>query len=79
MAFATHIVCHIQLSLCPHDELLPLLNVYICATLFIHFMRYDQRLKMVPQKYDYANLLFEESTYQIITSVPTLMDSGIID
>lgn len=79
VAFATHIICQIQLSPCLHDELPPLFNVCIYTTLFLPFTPHDQRLKMVPQKYDYANLLFEESTYQLIPSVPTLMDSSITD
>lgn len=54
--FATPISCQIKLSQCPHNELPSLFNVCICTTLFIHFMHYDRRLKMVPQKYDYANL-----------------------
>lgn len=79
MAFATHIVCQIQLSPCPHDELPPLFNVYICTTLFIHFRYYGQKLKTGPQKYDYANLLFEEPSYQLNTSVLTLMGLGVTD
>lgn len=32
---------------------------------------------MVPQKYDYANLLFEESMYQLFPSVLTLLGLSV--
>lgn len=59
VAFTTHVSCQIQLSQCSHNELPSLFNVCICTTLFIHFVHHDQRLRMVPRKYDYAKLLLE--------------------
>jgi len=54
-------------------------NVHTCTTLLIHFAYYDQRLRLVPQIYDYANFLLEKFSYQLITSVLTLLGFSVMD